>query len=96
MQQEAMPGYVVSMLGAVAATLVLWALFGWTTGMPEGITGPVKGLALGALAWVGFHAGPTLASSFFEEQDATVWAIGAGYWGSLALVYGLIVGILHP
>lgn len=91
MQREARPGYVVSMLSAALATVLLWSLFGWADAMP--VEGWVKGLELGFIAWLGFYVGPTLTSEFYEDRRWTAWAIGAGYWGMLAMLYGVYVGV---
>lgn len=95
MQEEAQPGYFVSMASAALATVLLWFLFGWADGMPAGYSDPLKGLVLGFSAWLGFYVGPTLTTGFFEGRNWTVWAIGAGYWGLLAVLYGVYVGIFH-
>ncbi len=93
MQEEARPGYVVSMLGAALATVLLWFLFDWAQGMPAGYSDPLKGLVLGFTAWLAFYLGPTLTTTFFEERNLKAWAIGAGYWGVLAMLYGVYVGL---
>lgn len=94
MQEDAMPGYAVSMAGAAVATVLLWFLFGWARAdMPGAYGAPMKGLVLGFSAWLGFYVAPTLATTWFEDRDRTVWAIGAGYWGVLAVLYGVYVGV---
>lgn len=93
MQEDARPGYAVSMASAALATVLLWFLFGWADQMP--VTGWVKGLELGFIAWLGFYLGPTLTTSIFEDRPLKVWAIGAGYWGVLALAYGAYVGLFY-
>lgn len=95
MQKEAMPGYAVSMVGAVVATVILWFGFDWAAAAPEGYSDWLKGLVLGFSAWLGFYLLPSATMTFFEDKDRTVWAIGAGYWGVLALLYGVYVGVFH-
>jgi predicted DNA-binding protein len=95
MQQEATPGYIVSMGSAVLATLLLWRLFDWATNMPAAYDDWLKGLVLGFTAWLGFYVGPSLTSEFFEDKRWGAWAIGAGYWGVLAMAYGVYVGLFH-
>lgn len=95
MQKEAMPGYGMSMASAAVATVLLWFLFGWAGNMPEAYSDPLKGLVLGFTVWLGFYVGPTLTAEFFEDKRWTTWAIGAGYWGVLAILYGLYVGIFY-
>ncbi len=93
MQQQATPGYIVSMVSAGIATILLWFLYGWADAMP--VDGWVKGLELGFMAWLGFYVGPSLTTEFFEDRRWTAWVIGAGYWGVLAMLYGVYVGLLH-
>lgn len=95
MQKEAMPGYFVSMVSAAVATVLLWYLFGWAANMPGAYAPWLKGLVLGFTAWLGFYVGPTLTSEFYEDRRWVAWAIGAGYWGVLAMVYGVYVGIFR-
>lgn len=95
MQEEAMPGYVVSMVSAALATVLLWFLFGWADGMPAGYSDPLKGIVLGFTAWLGFYLGPSLTTEFFEDRRWVAWAIGAGYWGVLAVAYGAYVGVFY-
>lgn len=95
MQQEAMPGYVASMVGAVVAVAFLWVVFGWIGGRAPDVPAWFLGLALGLGAWLGFYVVPSVTTTFFEDRDPVVWAIGAGYWGTLAMVYGVLVGVFH-
>ncbi len=95
MQKEATPGYLVSMTSALVTTVLLWFMFGWADGMPEAYTDPLKGLVLGFTAWLGFYVGPSLTAEFFEDKRWTAWAIGAGYWGVLAMLYGVYVGVFY-
>ncbi len=92
-QASAMPGYMVSMASAALATTLLWFLFGWATDAPEAYAPPMKGAILGFTCWLGFFVGPTLVTRFFEEQKMVAWALGAGYWGVLSILYGVYVGI---
>ncbi len=93
MQAQARPGYAVSMAGAAVATLMLWFLYGWADAMP--VEGWLKGVEIGFMAWLGFYVGPSLTAEFFEGRRWTAWAIGAGYWGVLAILYGVYVGVFY-
>ncbi|MDX1610947.1 MAG: DUF1761 domain-containing protein [Candidatus Thermoplasmatota archaeon] len=95
MREEAMPGYFISMASAALATALLWFLFDWASAMPDAYAPWLKGLVLGFTAWLGFYVGPSLTTEFYESKRFVAWAIGAGYWGVTAMLYGVYVGVFH-
>lgn len=94
-QDSAGPGYMMSLAGTVLATVLLWFLYDWSTGMPEGYAPWMKGLVLGFTGFLAFYLPGTLTGTFFHEQSFKLWAISAGYWFVLALAWGAFVGIFH-
>lgn len=95
MKKSAGPGYMVSMLTSAVAVLLLWFLFDWATDAPESYAPWLKGLVLGFTGWAAFYVPGSLTAIFFQEQKFSVWAIGAGYWGLLAMAWGAYVGLFH-
>lgn len=95
-QKEAIPGYIASALFGAAATALLWVmLVVWDIlGQAMSDIAPAAAGALfGLLVWAVGYVPGTATSRFFEGQTWALWAIGAGYWGILAVLWGLYVGI---
>lgn len=94
-QAQAMPGYLTSMASAVAATGLVWmVLVSWDAlEQLDALAGLAAGALFGVVGWAAFYVPGTITARFFEDQTWTLWAIGAGYWGVLATLWGLYVGL---
>ncbi len=94
MQKEGMPGYMASMGMTAVAVILLDFLVDWTEvgGAYADRPGWVGGMAVAFTAWAAFYVPGTLTAQFFEGRRWLVWALGAGYWGVLALLWGAFVG----
>lgn len=94
-QQSAGPGYAISMATSAVATVMLWFLFDWAQGTPDAYAPWLKGLVIGFTGFVAFYIPGTLTGAFFHEQRFSLWAISAGYWGILAMAWGVFVGLFY-
>lgn len=96
MQQEAVPGYAISTVGAAVTAVLLDFLVDWAQpGSPYADQhGAVVGLAVASTAFLALYVPSTLTAQFFEGRRWVAWALGVGYWGILALVTGAAVGWL--
>ncbi len=96
MQQEAMPGYAFSAAATAFATLLIWLVFvEWDLySIMDAMPAPVAGLLVGAVGWAAFYFPGTFTSRFFSETTWAAWGIGAGYFLLMAMVEGLLVGIM--
>ena len=54
------------------------------------------GISLGTAGWLAFYVPGTLTGIFFDRRPFGFWAISAGYWGLIAVVTGLYIGLFHP
>lgn len=75
-----------SLICDVAITFILAHLIMWSNANSFG-----WGAFIGALAWLGFIAAPTLPQGMYEGRPFKLFAINAGYWlVGLALVGGML------
>ena len=95
-QKAAIPGYITGALLGAAATALLWLmLVTWDfhgQAMSD-LHAVGAGALLGLMAWAIGYVPGTATSRFFEGQSWTLWAIGASYWGILAVLWGVYVGV---
>lgn len=95
-QKGAMPGYIASAVMAAVATALLWVmLVTWDIlGQAMSDIPPALAAALfGLFVWaIGYLPG-TYVAGFFEGGDRRIWAIGAGYWLVLIVLWAVFVGV---
>ncbi len=93
-QKEAMPGYMVSMGSAGIAAVLLDLMLDWAIPGSPYVDQPgwLGGMAIAFTMFITFYVPGTLTAQFFEGRRWLMWALGAGYWGVLALIWGAAVG----
>jgi hypothetical protein len=89
------PGYLISMIGAALGGLALWFIFdrsppGWET-----FGKPAYGALLGLLFWGAIYVPTTATTVFFESRNWTLWGIDISFRGTVFVLWGLWVGLLH-
>lgn len=87
--EDATAGYAMTTAGSLVAVIGLGVLVDWT-----GATGWPAGLAVGAVAGVGFVATTGLQAVPFEERPWMVYGLSAGYNVIALAVAGVLLVVL--
>ncbi|MGH7332076.1 MAG: DUF1761 domain-containing protein [Candidatus Rokuibacteriota bacterium] len=87
-KRRAMPGYVVSLVGALVAVTVLAMLVDYA-----GATDWMAGASLGLLAGVAFSLSTSAPSMFFEGRSRTLWMINEAYNLTALVIAGVVLAL---
>jgi hypothetical protein len=92
MQKQAMPGYVVSFIGALVMAYILAHALTYASAYTN-MFGLSAGLMVGFWSWFGFVAPVTLGAVLWDKKPWTLWLINSGYYLVTLLVMGAILAV---